>query len=236
MDDGLKQRLIGAVVLIAIAVIFLPSFFSGERGRRLDTRTQIPPEPEMKVVEFSAPKRSPQMPTVSSPEESYQLLESEDLSTLRVGSSNNNKNNNKSSNINKSNNNNNNNNNKPLNSDVVKSEGKISSTNPRAASKATKKSANKPVVKSGALLTEQGIPSGWVVQVGSFQSRERAELLNKRLKKDGYKAFVHKAVIHGKSVYRVLVGPKIDKNMAVKSKEKLDLKLKMNTLIREFKP
>ena len=218
MDDGLKQRLIGAVVFIAIAVIFLPSFFSGERGRRLDTRTQIPPEPEMKVVEFTAPKRSPQMPTVASPEDSYQLLDSEDLRAqdVRIKES--------------------------LEKGAVKSKSNIPALSSKVSSKVktTPKSKvtpkSKPSLKSAASLTAQGIPVGWVVQVGSFQARERAEQLNKRLKKDGYKAFVHTAVIDGKSVYRVLVGPKIDKNMAIKSKAKLDAKLKVSALIRKFKP
>jgi DedD protein len=42
MDDGLKQRLVGATVLVALAVIIVPLVFDGA-GRRT---FQIPPKPE----------------------------------------------------------------------------------------------------------------------------------------------------------------------------------------------
>ncbi len=50
MDDGLKQRLIGAFVLLALAVIFVPVFFDRERMTPVDTRTQIPAPPHIEPV------------------------------------------------------------------------------------------------------------------------------------------------------------------------------------------
>ena len=45
MDDGLKQRIIGAIVLLALAVIFIPILFDKERIEPVDTTTQIPIAP-----------------------------------------------------------------------------------------------------------------------------------------------------------------------------------------------
>jgi DedD protein len=48
MDSALKQRLLGAVVLIALAIIFLPMFFSGS-GPKQESATvnlEIPPAPD----------------------------------------------------------------------------------------------------------------------------------------------------------------------------------------------
>lgn len=52
MDQALKQRLVGAVVLIALAVIFLPVFVSGpQQDRTADEAEQIlvPPAPESQL-------------------------------------------------------------------------------------------------------------------------------------------------------------------------------------------
>ena len=50
MDQGLKQRLVGAIVLIVIAVVFLPMLLR-EPGDLLDTETvEIPKRPKFEVV------------------------------------------------------------------------------------------------------------------------------------------------------------------------------------------
>ncbi len=56
-DDGLKQRLIGAVVLLALAVIFVPVLFDRNRLEPIDTQTRIPPEPSIETVVVNPPKR-----------------------------------------------------------------------------------------------------------------------------------------------------------------------------------
>jgi len=77
MDDGLKQRLVGAVVLASVAVLFLPSLFDEEKRRRMDTRTQVPPSPDIKAVEIASPKRPQNIPQAKTPEQMYRLLEPE---------------------------------------------------------------------------------------------------------------------------------------------------------------
>lgn len=62
-DDGIKQRLVGAVVLLALAVIFLPVLFDRNRLEPLDTATQIPPKPD--IVPITVPE--PMIPEVESP-------------------------------------------------------------------------------------------------------------------------------------------------------------------------
>jgi len=52
VDDGLKQRLIGAFVLLALAVIFVPVIFDRERIEPVDKRTQIPPAPHIESIEI----------------------------------------------------------------------------------------------------------------------------------------------------------------------------------------
>jgi len=58
MDEALKQRLVGAVILIALAVIFLPMLLTGTdrgTGRKSDAELSLPPRPE-------APTRQRRLP------------------------------------------------------------------------------------------------------------------------------------------------------------------------------
>ncbi|VUD56607.1 Cell division protein DedD [Thalassocella blandensis] len=59
MDDGLKQRLIGAFVLLALAVIFIPVMFDRERMVPVDTKTQIPAAPHIEPVIIETPLPAP---------------------------------------------------------------------------------------------------------------------------------------------------------------------------------
>ena len=56
MKYTLKHRLIGAAVLAAIAVLFLPSFFKEKQGYSVSTKSQIPPRPNITPEEFKAPQ------------------------------------------------------------------------------------------------------------------------------------------------------------------------------------
>lgn len=56
MDDGLKQRLVGAIVLVALAVIFIPMIFNDAKLGPEDIRVAIPPRPEVPLLEIKKPK------------------------------------------------------------------------------------------------------------------------------------------------------------------------------------
>ncbi len=75
MDDGLKQRLVGAVVLAALAVIFLPSLFDQDNRRRVSTTSKIPPVKSVGPATFKAPIREAGIPQAKSPDEMYQLVD-----------------------------------------------------------------------------------------------------------------------------------------------------------------
>ena len=68
MNDGIKQRVVGALVLVALAVIFLPVVFDKERIVPVDRKTQIPDEPNIEVLPLPEPPTPPRPKTVRSPE------------------------------------------------------------------------------------------------------------------------------------------------------------------------
>lgn len=57
MDDGLKQRIIGAFVLLALAVIFVPVLFDRERIEPVGRLSKIPPAPDVETIEVALPQR-----------------------------------------------------------------------------------------------------------------------------------------------------------------------------------
>lgn len=76
MNDGLKQRVVGAVVLLALAVIFLPMVFDFSGERHIDRTSRIPERPQIEPVEFAEPKRPENIQFPKPPDRAYQLDES----------------------------------------------------------------------------------------------------------------------------------------------------------------
>ncbi|HEX4481987.1 MAG TPA: SPOR domain-containing protein [Rudaea sp.] len=69
MDSALKQRLLGAAVLIALAVIFVPMFLSNSPQKQESTTTtlDIPPEPDHKFETRTLPVAEPSAPVATTP-------------------------------------------------------------------------------------------------------------------------------------------------------------------------
>ena len=59
MDDRLKQRLVGAIVLVALAVIFIPMILDGEHGKTLPPFGQAIPEKPAVLKDLDAKKIPP---------------------------------------------------------------------------------------------------------------------------------------------------------------------------------
>lgn len=54
--NGFKQRVVGALVLVSLAVIFLPMMFDEPRGTGAIQPMEIPKEPEVPVIEIARPE------------------------------------------------------------------------------------------------------------------------------------------------------------------------------------
>jgi DedD protein len=57
LNDILKQRLVGALVIIALGVVFWPVVFVDAEHQAMDRSSQVPPMPAMKHSRIEAPKR-----------------------------------------------------------------------------------------------------------------------------------------------------------------------------------
>lgn len=194
MDESLKARLIGAAVLVAVAVLLIPELLSGRKtaepqsadsAEARGTRTftielnggsaagdpQPPPVAEAPApAPVAAVERPAAEPRVAAPAE-------------------------------------------PVPEPDVPRE-------PPAVAKAPPAIAVKPPVETApapAAVTH----GGWAVQVGAFGSAAAAQRLVKDLQGAGYRAFVSPVTRSGKTLYRVRVGPEAGRDDANRLAERL---------------
>ena len=194
MDDGLKQRIIGAFVLLAIAVIFVSVFFDRERIEPVDRTTLIPPAPSIEpvVIDRPVPQDNDIEPAKSVEEMFVPVVEAT-----------------------------------PVPASPVPVEEPAPKEKPPVAVQDS---------EPHTTMTDKGVPQGWVLQIASYQSAERAIKMRDELIKDGYKAYLREVRANGGRMSRVYVGPKLDRDKLEKEKAELDKKYNIETLLLKFDP
>jgi len=73
VDDGLKQRVVGAVVLLALSVLFVPVLFEPEFKRELDRTSKIPPALGLTPLRVADPVRPEVVEPAKAATAMYQL-------------------------------------------------------------------------------------------------------------------------------------------------------------------
>ncbi|MDM3871673.1 SPOR domain-containing protein [Porticoccus sp. W117] len=79
MNDGLKQRVVGAFVLAALAIIFLPMLFDFSGERYIDRNSYIPSRPDISSRPFEEPARPDNIQYPKPAERIFQPDDSEPL-------------------------------------------------------------------------------------------------------------------------------------------------------------
>lgn len=74
MDDGLKQRLIGALILLGAGVLFVPALFEPGSQRQIDITPQVPPAPAIEPLVLQQPVRNPDIEDPKASSEMYRLV------------------------------------------------------------------------------------------------------------------------------------------------------------------
>lgn len=193
MREAVKHRFIGGAILVAVAVLFLPSFFKDRQQYQVDTDSQIPQRPEITTVEFNDPSSPEGIEPAPAPETMFVPDES---------------------------------------TAVTVSSAAISSA---ASSSVALPEPVAPTVPT-LNLNKQGLPEAWVLQVASLSTEAAANKLRDQLTAQGYKAYVRASSSGSTQVYRIYVGPNLDRAQVQDTKQKLDKQLKVNSLVLPFKP
>lgn len=211
MGEALKQRLIGALVLLALASILWPVVFDAGPTVNMSTRSEIPPAPEVMRIPINTVTVENPAPAAEFGEEenppAQQELAGDDEEHTDAPQV-----------------------------DVTDAErGVAESSEPAASEQASSSDGGSDApadTQTAEDVDKHGIPVAWSVQVASFSRAENAAALVERLKKSGYKAYAKER----QSTIRVLVGPKLRKESAESLKRELDELLELETLVIRFAP
>ncbi|MCX4063848.1 SPOR domain-containing protein [Pseudomonas sp. S1Bt30] len=211
LDSAYKQRMVGALVLVALAVIFLPMLFS-----RQDEQRQV-------VVEAPAAPQAPVMPQVqvepvvvpepqALPEEEPVPSEA-DVAAQQAPSM-------------------------PVQPSVpVVKPAPAVAAKPAAPAPAPKPVAPQPAAPGKpevgqSRIDPNGLSISWSIQVASLGNREGAEALQKKLRSQGYNSYIRSA--DGKN--RVFIGPLIERAEADRLRDLLDRQQGLKGFVTRFQP
>ena len=74
----------------------------------------------------------------------------------------------------------------------------------------------------------------WIVQIGSFSSKDNAEKLNQKVKKAGFRSFVNPIIVGEKTMHQVCLGPEYDMAAANELSKQIKNKMKLNGIVKKY--
>ena len=223
MNTILKQRLIGALILVALGVVFWPIIFVDTGDQAGPANTPMPAPPGVDTTPISAPDTAglrttqPATAQVESDTEEQAALEQaqanapdgdvEPESAADVA---------------------------PISTEE---EGSVEETVVDVAPVPTP-APERPRTEAPAKpeIDAEGVPVAWILQVASVSTREKANALRDSLIADEHKAYVKQIRRDDKVLYRVYVGPKFEKAQLERIKPAVDSEHGVSSLIVRYVP
>lgn len=208
MDLKLKQRLTGAIVLVALAVIFVPIILEGPDDDWTPRSHSIPEQPQMDYrsdmeLDLPAPMAAGQERPGSAVTEALRLQEQQPAPAANQPP--------------------------PGETQTPPAAGK----SPEPVAAAAKPARVAPAPPRAATVPEFDL-KGWFVQVGSFGQEINASGLSERLKSAGYQSRLQKVAIGKGYAYRVLVGPASTRSAAEKTAARIKSGLQLAGMVIEY--
>lgn len=224
LDKAYKQRMVGALVLVALAVIFLPMLFSRQDEQRQVTveapsAPQAPAMPQVQVepVVVPEPQALPQEPVPSDDEIAQQELPvtapappapaapAAPVAPAPTA--------------------------KPVTPPAPAPVPALAAKPATAPSQPISAAPGKPDTTQSR-VDANGLSVSWSVQLASLANRESAEKLQKTLRSQGYNAYIRTA--DGKN--RVFVGPLIERAEADRLRDLLNRQQNLKGFVVRFQP
>ncbi len=224
LDKVVKQRMVGALVLVALAVIFLPMLFSREDELRqvqveAPEAPGMPNLPQVQVEPVQVPEPQPlpdepvavqQVPALSAPSTPVAQVSTPVPAPAPAPAS------------------------TPVPvptapKSVAPAAPPVSKPAPAPAPVAAVAAA-KPVAPSK--VDVNGLPVSWSVQLASLSNRVGADNLQKTLRSQGYNAYIRSA----DGMNRVYVGPLIERAEAERLRDVINRQHKLKGFVVRFQP
>lgn len=191
----IKQRFVGFVVLVAIAVIFWPIVFvTPENADDFELSVfEMPPKPAVAVSE----RREP-------------VLDKVDQSILPE---------------------------MPERQPPIVQPVDIASPMPDVALvDANEEPEQQASALERAEFDDQGLPVSWELQIATFSNAERAEEISQLLRDKGHKAYVSPIILDDQRLFRVMIGPKLQKQRLIEIQPAINDYFSVESFIVRFTP
>ncbi|WLH37586.1 SPOR domain-containing protein [Pseudomonas sp. FP2196] len=212
LDKAYKQRMVGALVLVALAVIFLPMLFSRQDEQRQVTveapaAPQAPALPQVQVepVAVPEPQALPQEPVPTDEEVAEDTAPAAPIAPASAPTA-------------------------PI--AIVKPTAPPAVAKPIPAPAQPIAAASTKPDTTQSRVDANGLSVSWSVQLASLSSRASAESLQKNLRSQGYNAYIRSA--DGKN--RVFVGPLIERAEADRLRDLLSRQQNLKGFVVRFQP
>lgn len=205
MERRLKERLIGAAVLVLLAVIFIPMLLNDTTQYNSEiTGSNIPERPKdefsSRIVPLDEGQSQPETVPPADMDTGTRATPPP-IPTGVVATE--------------------------QNTRIEKTPLTISSPAP---AKNTEDSGPEKVVLPAKTMGVQA----WIVQLGSFSSEKNAQELNDKLRGKGFTAFVEPLKQKSRIIYRVRVGPELLRSDAEKVRDKIKQTIQMDGLVVSY--
>ncbi|MDH3219320.1 MAG: SPOR domain-containing protein [Gammaproteobacteria bacterium] len=200
MDQNIKNRLVGIIVIFALAVIFLPMILDGSGVRKEKLEVIVPPQPlvaanpefEQRIIDLQAKVDS--LPDL----EARHIDENSADSTIDPAAG----------------------------SGGDKGSGATAQSQSETEPSTTSADPA-PIARTGG--------DSWVLQVGSFQDRNKALAQRDQLRKSNIAAvFIEQFEIDNKSSYRVRLGPFLNRDQTRVAQNKIKAKHNIDGIIMKY--
>ncbi|MDR6162887.1 SPOR domain-containing protein [Pseudomonas fluorescens] len=210
LDKAYKQRMVGALVLVALAVIFLPMLFSRQDEQRQVTveapaAPQAPtmPQVQMDPVAVPEPQALPQEPVPTDEEVAEETAPAAPAAPAPT-----------------------------IPAQIARPATPPPVAKPIPAPAQPITSATSKPDTTQSRVDANGLSVSWSVQLASLSSRASAESLQKNLRSQGYNAYIRSA--DGKN--RVFVGPLIERAEADRLRDLLSRQQNLKGFVVRFQP
>lgn len=203
MDNLVKQRLVGALILVALGVVFWPIIFVARDGDTRERRVAVPEAPLVDLSPLPAPdsaalRRAPLAQAQAQGAEQGPAPEPLDSDSPLPG---------------------------PLPALPARAD-----TQAQASLEQARETLQAPAIDA------DGLPIAYALQVATIGERERAETLRDELLKAGYKGYLQRLRRDERTLYRVLVGPRYQRDDLAPVKEAVDRTWRVESLIIRYLP
>jgi DedD protein len=210
LDKVLKQRMVGALVLVALVVIFLPMLLSRDDESeqvKVDAPT-MPQAPAMAQIEVDPvsvpePQLLPDEPIPVEPDGSVPAELDEPVPPATVT---------------------------PPVTPAPAAKPAPTPATPAASPPAV--SATAAELAAQKRLDGNGLPVSWSIQLASLSNTEGAQTLQKNLRSQGYNAYIRRF----ENMNRVFVGPLIERAEAERLRDQLSRQQKLDGFVVRFQP